>query len=194
MTLLSIRLGKELNDFVDTRRADVLCLRADELKWQPTALERRAVDLDRLADALDQRADALERRLDALGRRVDSNSLPFPNQIRETCSVLSLAKLGAVQGYAFGIAFRNAAEETCLQFMTKCKPGSKELSKSDAIQNMHGIVIGKHTLRISYGKIPTSTQIYVAKHSLLHSGLDGSESQLSSNVILRFCTSIFEGS
>nr|GEU92401.1 60S ribosomal protein L35 [Tanacetum cinerariifolium] len=43
--------------------------------------------------------------------------LLFPEQISETCGVLSLAKLGAVQGNVFGIAFRNTTEDTCLQFM-----------------------------------------------------------------------------
>ncbi|GKB77035.1 hypothetical protein Tco_0943930, partial [Tanacetum coccineum] len=76
--LLPLPKAKELNDFVDPRRADVLCLRADALKRWAHALERRAINLDRLADALDQRADALERRLDVLGRRVDSNSVNTP--------------------------------------------------------------------------------------------------------------------
>nr|GEX46881.1 hypothetical protein [Tanacetum cinerariifolium] len=48
--------AKELNDFVDARRADVLRLRADALKRQANALERRDVELDQFADALNQRA------------------------------------------------------------------------------------------------------------------------------------------
>ncbi|GJU23786.1 hypothetical protein Tco_1157128 [Tanacetum coccineum] len=45
-------------------------------------------------------------------RKHNKYGLLFPEQIGETCDVLSLAKQGAVQGNAFGIAFRNAAEET----------------------------------------------------------------------------------
>ncbi|GJU52102.1 hypothetical protein Tco_1221657 [Tanacetum coccineum] len=84
--------------------------KADALKRRANALERRVVDLDWLADALDQRVDALEWGLDVLGRQVDSNSVNTP----QVPTVLSLVKLGAVQGYAFRIAFDSAAEETSL--------------------------------------------------------------------------------
>ncbi|GJX37001.1 hypothetical protein Tco_0250304 [Tanacetum coccineum] len=50
----TFELAKELNAFVDARRADVLRLRVDALKRRATALERRDVELDRLTDALNQ--------------------------------------------------------------------------------------------------------------------------------------------
>nr|GEX89129.1 hypothetical protein [Tanacetum cinerariifolium]GEX93051.1 hypothetical protein [Tanacetum cinerariifolium] len=66
------QFAKELNDFVDARRADVLRLQVDALKRRANALERRDVELDRFVDALNQRANVLERRLDVLGRHVDT--------------------------------------------------------------------------------------------------------------------------
>ncbi|PWA33945.1 UDP-glucuronic acid decarboxylase 3 [Artemisia annua] len=47
-----------------------------------------------------------------------SNLYDLSQQIGETCDALSLMTLEAAQGNAFGIAFRIAAEETCLQFAT----------------------------------------------------------------------------
>ncbi|GJW84933.1 hypothetical protein Tco_0158078 [Tanacetum coccineum] len=64
------------------------------------------------------------------------NQLPFPNQIGETCGVLSLVKLGAVQEYAFGISFKTAAEETDIQGLCHHPSGTYSISPPVSIHRV----------------------------------------------------------